>query len=541
VLSYFSTPVEGGALLNLSRSQRKMIRAHIPIIILLAALCTEARAANPGSPSANCEALQSIDFSTLQDTPTQIIEAKTLEAQQGRPELCDVQGYVSPNVGFHLQLPASNWNHKFIEVGCGGACGGFFDILCNTPLLRGYACIASDMGHKSTTQDLKWALNNWPGQIDWAFRATHVVAIAGKAIVSKYYEHEAEKSYMMGCSTGGHQGLIEAQRFPWDFDGIVAGAPSISMQTWGLNAFWENQVLRDRSGHPLFTSADIRLLHEKVLSKCDLDDGVKDGVVGDPSSCRVDLDELICKADKNDRCLTRDQVQAAKMRYAGPLTSVGERIAGGAALGSEVNWLDNLATRPAYLLDLFRYLNFMPAPGTDWRLSDLDLDRDYKRLGVIDSFYSASNPDLRRFERAGGKMIVYHGWEDPGPSPAQTIDYYETVTKTMGGLKSTQEFFRLFLVPGMNHCTGGDGAFVIDYLTYLENWVERGEAPKVMIGAHVPSHREGLSAWGLTLPLAPSTPVSFTRPIYPYPLHAKYKGRGDPNKAEDFLSIGPQD
>jgi len=509
---------------------------------LLAALCTQARAAGPGPSSGDCKALQSTDFSTVQDAPTQIIEAKPMSAQEGRPELCDIQGYISPNVGFHLQLPVSNWNRKFIEVGCGGQCGVLFDFLCNGPVRRGYACIASDMGHKSTTQDVKWAYNNLLGQIDWAFRATHVVALAGKAILSKFYEQKAEKSYMTGCSTGGHQGLIEAQRFPWDFDGIVVGAPSITMQTVAVNKVWADRVLRDRDGQPLFSPADIRLLHEKVLSKCDLDDRVKDGVVGDPLSCQANLDELICKGEKNDRCLTHAQVQAAKMRYAGPLTSEGAQIADGAPLGSELNWLGLNNVASGYTLDLFRYLNFMPAPGLNWQLSDFDFDRDYKRLGVIDSFYSASNPDLRQFKRAGGKMILYHGWHDEGPSPAQTIDYYETVTKTMGGLKPTQEFFRLFLIPGMNHCSGGDGAFAIDYLTYLENWVEKGEALKIMIGSHVPSYKNDYDAFvGLAFPLDPALPVSFTRPVYPYPQHAKYKGHGNPNKAENFVPVGPKD
>jgi len=512
------------------------------MVLLLAAFGAQAQAAGTTQRSVDCKALQSLDFSTVQDAPTQIIESKPVEARRGHPDLCDVQGYVTPNVGFHLRLPESNWNQKFVEVGCGGQCGVFFDFLCDTPLRRGYACIASDMGHKSTTLDLKWAYNNLPAQIDWTFRATHVVALAGKAIVSKYYERKPERSYMMGCSTGGHQGLVEAQRFPWDFDGIIAGAPSINMQMWSPDRIWSVQVLTDRNGRPLFTPDDIRLLHEKVLAQCDLDDGVKDGIVGDPLSCHVNLDELICKAGNTNRCLTREQVQAAKMRYSGPLTLAGEPLtAGGAPLGSEINWLGASVGGADYALDLFRYLNFMPAPGPTWQLSDFKLDRDYRRLGLIDSFYSASNPDLREFKHAGGKMILYQGWQDPGPPVAHVIDYYETVTKTMAGLKSTQDFFRLFLVPGMNHCSGGEGAFAIDYLTYLENWVEEGRPPNVMIGSHVPSYKDGYDAFmGLTFPLDPAIPVSFTRPVYPYPLHAKYTGRGDPNTAGNFVPVDPK-
>jgi feruloyl esterase len=537
------------------------------ILLFLGGFIIQTHAAEIDSPLNKCKTLHSVDFSDVQDAPTQIIEAKPIGAKQGRPELCDIQGYVSPNVAFHLQLPLSNWNRKFIEVGCGGACGTLaMDFLCVTPLRRGYACINSDMGHISTGHDLKWAYSNLPAQIDFTFRATHVVALAGKAIALKYYELQAERSYLMGCSTGGHEGLVEAQRFPWDFDGIIAGAPSINMQTAAINKVWADRVLRDRDGQPLFTQADIRLLHKRVLSACDMDDGVKDGLVEDPSSCHVNLDALICKADKNNECLTRAQIQAAKMRYAGATTSKGIQItAGGAALGSEDNWLNAVNMDPGYTLDLFRYLNFMPPPGPNWKLSSFDFDRDYKRLGQIDSLYSASNPDLREFKRAGGKMILYHGWNDDGPSPAQTIDYYEAATRTMGGLKPTQDFFRLFLIPGMIHCTGGEGAYAIDYLSYLEDWVEHGQEPDKLVGAHPddtylirseqallpPNYRaehpekdeRALAtdgAWDLQFPIDPDVPITFTRPIYPYPLHAKYKGDGDPNKAVNFVSVGPK-
>jgi len=282
-----------------------------------------------------------------------------------------------------------------------------------------------------------------------------------------------------------------------------------------------------------------------------MDDGVKDGVIGDPVHCKFDPTILLCQAGQHADCLTGDKVEAVKKVYSGPMTSQGKSIyTGGPLPGSELNWITDEVSA-AYIYgdrvapwstEYFRYVGFMPAPGPSWKASDFDFDRDYKRLRTMESvFGAADNPDLRKFRDAGGKLIIYQGGQDQSDIPPDAIDYYETVERTMGGRAVTQNFFRLYVVPGMNHCTGGEGAFAIDYLSYIEAWVERGEVPDKMIGAHVDESYfvEHGSPGRLKFPLDTSVPVTFTRPIYPFPWRAKYKGKGNPNLADNFKAVAP--
>jgi feruloyl esterase len=294
--------------------------------------------------------------------------------------------------------------------------------------------------------------------------------------------------------------------------------------------------------------ADLKLVRDKAVAKCDMDDGVKDGVIGDPLHCKFDPTELLCKPGQTADCLTAAQVEVVKKVYSGPTSSKGEKLyTGGPLPGSELNWMSDegccgyveSGVLAPWAGDYFAYVGFIPAPGPNWTPADFDFDRDYKRLRMAESLFGAAdNPDLRKFKAAGGKLILYQGLQDHSDIPTDAIDYYETTERVMGGRAATQDFFRLFLVPGMNHCTGGAGAFAIDYLSYLEAWVVQGQAPDVMIGAHVQGTNWSQSM-NLKFPLGLATPVTFTRPVYPYPLRAKYKGTGDPNKAENFTGVEP--
>ena len=500
--------------------------------------------ADSSAAVAQCNALQTADFSRIQDAPAQIVKAKIVDANGKDPAYCQVQGYVWPQVGFELRLPISTWNGKFLEVGDGGGGGTMFLFLCDGPLRKGYACIASDMGHKGAGTQGLWTANNLQAQVDFGYRATHVAAVAGKAILESYYSRAPSKSMMLGCSTGGYQSMVEVQRFPWDFDGVIAIAPDMEDEAdLGMRQVWHFRSLLGKDGKPILSSSDLQLLHSEALAKCDMTDGVRDGIVGDPVGCQFDPSVLTCTGRKESRCLTSDQVEAVKKVYSGPTNSKGEKISTrGVFPGSELEWTryDN-----EWMEDLFKYALFVPTPGPGWKMADFDFDRDYKRLG-IGALYTDSNPDLRKFKAAGGKLIVAQGGLDAREIPGAIFDYYETVERTMGGRAATEDFFRLFVVPGMEHCTGGDGAFAIDYLSYMESWIEHGQAPDKMIGAHVDTkylaeHSGGAwaGAFGLTFPLDPVVPVIFTRPLYPYPLHAKYKGSGDPNKAENFEAVGP--
>jgi Tannase and feruloyl esterase len=504
---------------------------------------------------ARCEALSSVDFTAVQDAPTQIMETKAVLASGKDPAYCRVQGYVAPQVGFELRLPLSGWNGMFLEVGDGGWGGAMFLFLCDGPLRKGYACIASDMGHKATPSQAMWALNNLQAQIDFGYRAAHVTALIGKAIVAAFYSKAAAKSMMLGCSTGGYQSMVEAQRFPWDFDGIVAVAPDIEDEAdLAMRKLWQLRNFADEEGHPFLDRQALELLHTAALAKCDITDGVKDGIVGDPVGCRFDPWDLVCKRTQTTGCLTPRQAQAAKNIYEGATTSTGVRISTrGVFPGSELEWS---TAGNAFVTELFKYAMFPPTTKTDWKLTDFDFDQDYKRLG-LGVAYTDSNPDLRKFKAAGGKLIVAQGGNDTREIPGAIFDYYETVERTMGGRGPTQEFFRLFLVPAMNHCTAGDGPFAIDYLSYLESWVEQGRAPDKIIGAHVDSayllaqsesndrasdpDRIWGAAFKLVFPLDPSVPVTFTRPVYPYPLISKYKGAGNPNDAANFRPANPLD
>ena len=490
-----------------------------------------------------CAGLARADFSSVLDAPTHVNVTNAVAAANGVPAYCQVKGYVSPTVEFELRLPLEDWNGKFVKRGCGGYCGGVFIGACNNHLKDGYACIASDMGHRSTALDAKWAYNAIQTEIDFGYRATHVVTVAGKAITESFYGDAPERSYFMGCSTGGRQGLVEAQRFPYDFDGIVAGAPVINETGAGMQLNWTVAATRDGDGNQILPARKLQMIHDAVIAKCDMNDGLEDGLIGDARDCNFEPRELQCLGQDRDNCLTADQIGVVNKIYEGPKNSDGmDLYTGGAQRGSELNWYGNyisedgsVSTYEQFMGDMFRYMGFMPDPGPSWQNADFDYDRDYKRLGMMESLYTGSNPDLRKYKEHGGKILVYQGWRDQSVVPLNVIDYYETVTKTMGGQQATEDFFRLFMIPGMNHCSGGAGAYAINYLDYMEDWIENGNAPDVLIGVHP---NRPVDAAGTDLPLEGDA-VEFSRPTYPYPAKVRYAGEGDPNDASSFVRIDP--
>jgi len=494
-----------------------------------------------------CEALGRADLSTLQDAPTHITRADWIGRHGDTPSYCRVHGYVEPRIGFEILLPTARWNEKFIELGCGGACGVLDEWACEHPLGKGYACIVSDMGHRGESGDWRWARNNLRARVDFGFRSTHVTAIAGKALTRLYYHRPPRESYFSGCSTGGRQAMVEAERFPWDFNGIIAGAPPLNFAANSLAQLWASLAATSTTGKAVLTPAAVRLVHQAVLAQCDLDDGVRDGVVGNPSACAVDAGRLLCRAGQSKGCLTDEQVAATKKIYAGPFAATDSLSKGGYMPGSELEWIGpDLAADGgrgflySYNLGKFRYA-FFPDSRPGWQPAAADFRADHRRLGLMEALYSASNPDLRQFKRNGGKLLMYQGWSDPFEPPVATTEYYDTVERLMGGKADTQDFYRLFMVPGMGHCTGGEGAWAIDYLTYLDEWVEEGRAPARLIGWHVDLPDDPVKSQqierNLRFPLrAPQ--ATFSRPVYPYPLRAKYDGTGDPTRAESFAPIG---
>ena len=509
----------------------------IPISLTVFSAPTFSASRQNADTATACTTLQNSDFSNIQDAPARIISAKEIPATPGSASLCVVEGYVTPQVSFELKLPLSNWNGKLVAVGNAGWGGRVNGWNCNRHVGRGYACVASDTGHKEAF-DGSWAANNLAAQVDFGYRSVHVMTLAAKAIVSRYYSKDIERSYFVGCSTGGYEGLVEAQRFPWDFDGIIAGAPDMDEADLTMREVWESRSYVGSDGQPLLDDAHLKLLHEAVLAACDKDDGIDDGIVGNPLTCRFDPSKIRCKSGDTTGCLTATQVEAVERIYAGPPIPRVETLTRGALPGSELDW--SMFGRGVPGEPLFRYMLYGANP--EWTPTNYDFARDYKRLGM-GALYTDTNPDLRRFKSTGGKLLVYQGWADIIEMPTAIVDYYEIVEKTMGGRTTTQNFFRLFMVPGMNHCGGGAGAFAIDYMSYLETWVEHGEAPDAMVGAHISDSYMNSLPKGSEWPLPDLShggvhnarvPISFTRPVYPYPLYAKYTGVGDPKDASNF-------
>jgi hypothetical protein len=530
--------------------------ARLGVLFLLATFIHGTAADWPATTGAAevsaCLALREMDMSGIKDAPTRVESSKMVEASNASPAFCKVEAYVSPKVGIEVHLPLlNNWNRKLMTAGNSGWAGTLNGEACDQHVTRGYACVTTDTGHRGRGNDGLWAVNNLAAQVDFGYRAIHVATLAAKSIVSRYYTRDAQRAYFMGCSTGGYQGLVEAQRFPWDFDGIIAGAPDMDEADLTMREVWDQKSFLDKAGDPILDAGALKLLHQAALDQCDRDDGVQDGLISNPIGCALDPSKLLCKKGETQGCLNASQAEAAKRIYSGP-PHTQERAIRGALAGSEMMWQFGPGTK--YYDSLFQSMIYGATPS--WTAATYDFEHDYQRLGMA-ALYTDTNPDLRRFKAAGGKLLVYQGGNDVTEMPTAIVDYYQTVEKVMGGLEPTQDFFRLFIVPGMNHCAGGVGASSIDYLSYLEAWVERNQAPDKMIGAHVsesylaslplpsglpadatPEVRIAAAGRRLRFPLDPAIPVTFTRPMYPYPQFAKYAG-GDANQASSFLSAQP--
>jgi feruloyl esterase len=518
-----------------------MIRLMVVMLLALGTLGGATTARAEEDLASRCATMSAADFSNLLEAPTQITSAKMQEAVAGLPAYCKVEGYVAPAVGFELDLPTANWNGKLWATGCGGGCGQIRSFACRNRLARGYACTASDMGHKSNSSDALWAHNNLEARLDFGYRATHVATVAAKAISEAFYAKAPMRSYFSGCSTGGRQALIEAQRFPWDFDGIVAGSPNTEVSLLAFQGAWMAAINRDKQGKQILAPAKLKIINDAVIARCDMQDNLKDGIIGDPRKCNFDPAELICKGADQPSCLTAEQVAVVKKFYEGPKTNTGAPVyARGPQPGSELNWLGGRVRQDGSVVspdtNTLRYLGFSTDPPPGWAL---DFDKDYKGLATMGALYSADNPDLRKFKANGGKIISFEGWADPAVPPLSVVDYYETTERTMGGSRETQDFFRLFMLPGVSHCGFGTGAYAVDFDHYLEEWVEHGTAPDMMVAYRV--RQSALSKYpaGFVYPL-PRDEIEFSRPAYPYPAEARYKGRGDGKEAANWEMMPSQ-
>jgi feruloyl esterase len=487
----------------------------------------------PAAAGVACAALARADFARLSDAPTQISSATEVAATATLPAYCRVEGYVAPSVGFEVRLPR-DWNGKYLQQGCGGMCGWINMGACEDALARGYAVANTDMGHKAPPNSVLWAKGNRQAQIDFGFRATHVLAVAAKAIVAAHYGRPHRYAYFRGCSTGGRQGMLAAQRFPHDFDGIIAGAPVVNELGDGvLHLLWSGRASLGPDGRPALTPEKVALVHRAVMAACDHLDGAKDGVLMDPESCPWRAETLACRAGPAADCLTSAELAAVARIRDGAKDSRGRALfPGGMPLGSEHQWVPAFVGRdgqPGFVLqpggmipDFLRYLAFHdPAP--DYDPMAFDWDRDSPRLALMETLYNAQNPDLSAFAARGGKLIAYHGWDDLEVPARLSVAYWQALEPAMGGRDATRRFARLFLMPGVAHCRRGPGADAVDWLSALEAWVERGEAPDRLIAHHLVTEQSYLGLPPLRYPL-PREAWDWARPLSPWPDVPRFVG-----------------
>jgi feruloyl esterase len=439
------------------------------------------------------------------------------------PAHCRVAAVLKPSSDSHIEmevwLPAQNWNGKFQAVGNGGWAGSISYPAMATALQEGYATASNDTGHKGG--NALFAIDHPEKLVDFAYRAVHEMTVQSKALIRSYYNQPARLSYWNGCSTGGRQGLMSAQKYPEDFDAILAGAPAnyqTHLHAWDLTV--AVPVLKDPAA--AVPAAKLEMVARAAVNACDARDGVTDGILNEPLSCKFDIAALQCKApsaggDQAD-CLTAPQVAAIKRAYEPAKTSSGQVVFPGKVPGSEAGLgLFIGGQPPAISVGSFQ----VAYNNAKWDALSFDLNRD---LPVVDqkvgSIVNATNPDLRAFKARGGKLLLYHGWNDTAISPGNAIDYYTSVLKEMGGRQD--DFVRLFMAPGMNHCGGGVGPNQVNWMAVLERWRESGKAPDRIDAYRVTNNR-----------------VDMTRPLCAYPQVAQYTGTGSTNDAANFVCKAP--
>ncbi len=454
------------------------------------------------------------------------------------PDFCRVAATVDKEVRIELWMPRQ-WNLKLLAVGNGGLAGSISYAPMVKPLQQGYATSSTDTGHQGKGTDGEWALGNYERIVNFADRSTHLMAEADKVILRAFYGAQPAHAYFSGCSQGGHEAMIEAQRYPADFDGIIAGDPANNWTHHYIGGHLWIAMAMDGDGY--IPASKIHILADAVNDKCDALDGVKDGVLNDPRRCNFNPETLLCRGSDTAECFTREQVAAVEKIWSGLRTSDGQVIYPGLVPGGEDGpggWAGYVTGsgpgkgRHAGLgLPFFKYMVF-DDPNWDYKTFrftatggfDSDIDYTDAKLGAL---FNAVNPDLSEFKARGGKLIHYHGWSDPDITPLNSINYYASVTKAQGGdvhgLQNTLEFYRLFMVPGMWHCQGGPGATNFDMIEPLDQWADKGVAPVRVIASHLTKGA-----------------VDRTRPLCPYPQEAQWTGQGSTDDAANFVCALPK-
>jgi feruloyl esterase len=441
------------------------------------------------------------------------------------PAMCRVAGTVAPAINFEVWLPeGSGWNGRFQAVGGGGLAGIISYPAMAEAVRGGYASSSTDTGHVAT--DEQWLLDR-QRIIDYGYRAIHEMTVKAKAVIESHYGRAPEYAYFNGCSTGGRQGLMTAQRYPDDYDGIVSGAPVFRFTNLHMGQLWTAHATLKKPGAAL-TREDFTRVGEAAVAQCDAHDGVKDGIIADPRTCSFDPGKL--------QGFRPEQIEALKLIYEGAVNPrTGQPIYPGLEPGGEApqpgnpGWGMIMNGTTPFAIDN-AVLGAMGLNNPNWDWKTFDFDRDVALINAkLAGTLNAVNPDLSDFKKGGGKLILWHGWNDPGVMPQQTLDYFADVVDYAGrstggnGAAYTDEYVRLFMLPGVGHCRGGVGPDQADWMAALAGWVEKGTKPATITATAM---RDGK--------------VAMTRPLCPHPQVARYKGQGDTNVAASFECAAPK-
>jgi feruloyl esterase len=531
-------------------------------IILLPLLATIASAAAANDlaivrPVIACADLASIDLTAIGDVGSKVSSAT--ETNSSNIAVCSVEGKLAPEINFQVLLPVRTWTQRYLQTGCGGLCGRISlesgaSNGCQVLNDGGFVMAATDMGHSGN--DASWG-QDAQKRVDFAYRAQHLTAETAKALIAAFYGQPQKFSYFNGCSDGGREALMEAQRYPDDFDGVIAGAPAMLFQVQNtLYHGWQAVSNTTDDGSHTLLSAALPILHKAVIAACGETDGVKDGIIAQPAACNFDISTITCKPDTADAlsCLSKAEAEVAQRFHDGPKDAAsGAYLTAGQPLyGSELNWqgvyvpdaADGSIMSTMAALPVLRYLAFAQAR-PDLEIEDLaftqaTLDALRPRHPLFDS----TNADLSAFAKTGGKLIMWHGLADPHISPANTVALHKAMIAHLGEA-NVEAFERLYLLPGVSHCGGGQGPGNLDLLTAVMAWVEQGAAPDVILTStegkpstfgqpgfsddnakdHGPPPMQKLDVEPLP---------AMTRPVYPYPHTARYKDAGDVTSAANW-------
>lgn len=492
----------------------------------VAALCSLAYAGDDAQTCRDFLGVNVADVQIVRATPVSPADRPNGLPAQGavRVPFCRVEGHIEGGIGFELWLPdMARWNQRLLSGGVGGQAGTF-----NYPTLlrgvnRGYVSASTDTGHK--VSDAQWLLKGQRTADNYAHRANHLLAVKAKALIQAFYGRANAHAFFMGCSGGGRQAMTEVQRYPDDYDGVIAGAPGVNTPEMSARRLWEMQM-HTRWG-TLMRQKDWDLVARASRAACDALDGARDGLVENPEQCGFDPAVLACRAGASSDCLSNAQIDAVKTLHASLKDENGKAIDRGLPYGIRVSadaLPEPFTPGPRYLAVVLFSEGAYRDP--NWNPADFRIARD---LALVDQVMNlhADDPNLDSYRNKGGKLIMYQGWSDPLVSAYSTLDYFEALNRRYGA-QDAARFSRLYMVPGMAHCRGGDVPDQFggvgddapqaddrhDMLSALESWVLRGKAPQEIIATQVQPRR-------------------WTRPLCPYPQQARFKGDGDLMLAEN--------